>query len=496
MDGFPLLSLLLALPLAGAVAALFFPPDRVGALKSWALGVTLGEAFLVFLTLLSFRPGRPGFQMEELYSWIGALGISFHLGVDGISMALLGLTGLIFVVAAVASWSPIIGEHRVKEYTVFLLILEAAAVGVFTSLDYVLFFLFWEAALIPTYFLILIWGGARREYAATKFLVFTMVGSLVMLVGIVALWLKTGASTFSMEELAVRAGSLPEEWKRWIFLAFALGFAVKVPLWPLHTWLPDAHGQAPTPVSVILAAILLKMGAYGFFRVLLPTFPEVAREFAPAIALLGVVNIVYGAFATMAQIRDFKRFVAYSSISHMGFVMLGIAAGTSLSLGGAVFESVSHGLIAGMLFLLAGLWYDRTHTLDVTRLGGMNAATPVAATLLTFAAMANLGLPGLSGFIAEFSVLLGTVDVFRSLVYAALVGLVVVAAFNLLLLHRVVMGEPREEFASLPDADRRELASLLPLVAATVLLGIFPSLLTRLFNGPVLDLAARVGGIN
>jgi NADH-quinone oxidoreductase subunit M len=247
-------------------------------------------------------------------------------------------------------------------------------------------------------------------------------------------------------------------------------------------------------VSVILAAILLKMGAYGFFRVLLPTFPEVTRDFAPAIAALGVVNIVYGALATMAQLRDFKRFVAYSSISHMGFVMLGIAAGTSLSLGGAVFESVSHGLIAGMLFLLAGLWYDRTHTLDMTRLGGMNVATPVAATLLTFAAMANLGLPGLSGFIAEFSVLLGTVNVFRSLVYVALLGLVVVAAFNLIMLHRVVMGQPREEFALLPDADRRELWSLVPLMAGTVILGLFPSLLTRLFNGPVMELAAYLGG--
>lgn len=492
MADLSLLSLLILVPLIGAAVALFIPSDQQRVSKAWIVIVAFITAAIALSVAARFDPAQPGLQLEESVAWIPSLGINFHLGVDGIGMAMVLLTGLVFIVVGFASYSPQIG-FRAKEYSVMILVVEAAAMGVFVALDYILFFIFWELTLIPTYFLVAIWGGPRREYAAIKFLIYTMVGSLVMLVGILALYFKTGGATFSIPELVRLAPSVPESWRFWIFLAFFLGFAVKVPLWPFHTWLPDAHGEAPTPVHVILAAVLLKMGAFGFFRIALPTFPDVARDLAPVIATLGVLNIVYGAFATMAQ-TDFKRFVAYSSVSHMGYVMLGVAAATPAALNGAVFQMISHGLIGPTLFLMVGVWYDRTHTLEISRLSGMNIATPRAATILTFAGMANLGLPGLSGFVAEFFTVVGAIDVFRQLVYVVLIGIVITAAFNLVMLHRVVMGKPRPEYAVMPDIMPREWATLLPLMAFTLILGVWPTLVTNITNGSVLELVARLGG--
>lgn len=488
----PILTLLIVVPIFGGIVSLLFPPNQPRSIKAWTVIVTVVEALLVVFAITNFDRSVHGFQFVENVPWIPSLGINYHLGVDGVAISLIGLTGLIFIIAAIASYSSQIGNLRLKEYSLILLLAETAVMGVFSALDYILFFLFWEVSLIPLYFMIAIWGGNRREYAATKFILYTIAGSIIMFVGIIALNIQTGSTTFSISDLAQMAALLPDAWKTGIFVAFVIGFAVKLPLWPLHTWLPDAHSQAPVPGSVILAAIFLKMGGYAFFRIVIPTFPDVLQDFGLVLAALGLVNIIYGALATMAQTHDFKRFVAYSSISHMGFVMLGVAVGTPAALNGAVFGMVSHGLIAAMLFLMAGVWYERTHTLNMNELSGMNTATPVAATILTFAAMANLGMPGFSGFIAEFMVLLGTFGVFRVLVYVAVLGIVLVAGFNLLMLYRVAMGKPREEHAIMPDVSNRDLATLVPLMAGTVLLGLWPGLLIQFINGPVKELAFRL----
>lgn len=490
----PILSILLLLPLAGALITLLLPGDRKAALRGWATAVTGLELVAFAVALAGFDPARPGFQWVERMPWVPSLGIQYYLGVDGISLAMVGLTALIWLVAVIASYGI---EERVKEYFVLLLLLEAAVMGVFESLDYVLFYVAWELVLVPMYFLIAIWGGPRREYAAMKFLLYTMVGSLLMLVGIVALYAFTGFRTFSIPEIARLAPAMvPAQWKDWIWLLLFAGFAVKVPIWPFHTWLPDAHVEAPTPISVVLAAILLKLGLYGFLRISDPTLPEAARHFALLFGILGVINILYAAFAALAQ-KDMKRVVAYSSISHMGFAVLGIAAGTPLSVNGAVFVMVSHGLVAAMLFLMVGVFYDRTHSRDMDRVHGMYEATPVAATFMAFAAFANLGLPFLSGFVGEFFTLAGTIGVYPTQVFLAALGLVMVAAFNLMLMHRVLMGKPHEEHRGLPDLSGREAVSMLPLMAFTLLLGVLPATLVHLTNPSALHfvrLLASLGG--
>ncbi len=492
LPGFPFLTVIVFLPLAGAVVGLFFPPGRDRLIKGWATAVSALPLLFVALLWPMLRGAGPGFHFVERHDWVPAVGISYYLGVDGVSFALLALSALVFPLAMVAAWS--IGE-RVKEFFTLVLVLETAVLGVFAALDYILFYVFWEAVLIPMYFLIAIWGGPRREYAAIKFLIYTMVGSLFMLVAIIALYLTTGGESFAMDDIARRAPSMvPAAWRYWIFLGLFLGFAVKVPVWPFHTWLPDAHVEAPTPISVILAALLLKMGTYGLVRVSQPTLPDTAVGFALALAVLGVVNIVYGALAAMAQ-SDFKKLVAYSSVSHMGYVLLGLAANTPEAVNASVFQMVSHGLISAMLFLLVGVFYDRTHTREMARLHGMYLAAPTAGVILAFAGLANLGLPGLSGFIGEFFTLLGALPVFPRLVYLALAGVVFTAAFNLLMMHRVLMGRPREEFALLPDASAREMFTLVPLMVAILVLGIWPAALVGLTNAPVLELVRRVGGM-
>ncbi len=487
----PVLSLLIFVPLIGAAIGLLIPADQKASIKGWVFAVTLMPLVLVGIMWPSFTGGSAGMQFTENIPWVPSLGISYNLGVDGLSFPLIALTAFVFPLATAAAFG---FDKRVKEFFILILVLETAVMGVFLALDYILFYVFWEAVLIPMYFLIAIWGGSRREFAAIKFLIYTMVGSLLMLVGIVALYLATGSQTFSITELANLASSkVSSTWSVWIFLALFLGFAIKVPVWPFHTWLPDAHVEAPTPISVILAAILLKMGTYAIVRISHPTFPEIAQYFAYALGVLGVINIIYGALAAMAQ-KDVKKLVAYSSVSHMGYVLLGVAAATPESVSGAVFQMVSHGVISAMLFLLVGIFYDRTHTRDMTKLRGMAVAAPTAGVIMTFAAMGNLGLPGLSGFIGEFFTLLGTLNVFTTLVYVTLIGLVLTAAFNLLMLYRVLMGKPREEFAVMPDASPRELFTLVPLMAATLLLGLWPRLIIDMTNPVVTNFVSRLTG--
>lgn len=365
----------------------------------------------------------------------------------------------------------------------------------FLALDYFLFFIFFEVSLVPMYFIIGIWGGERREYAAIKFFIYTLLGSAIMLVGILALYFGSGLDprTFDVLVLAEQA-NLPTTLQWWIFLAFFAGFAVKVPIFPFHTWLPDAHVEAPTGGSMILAGILLKMGTYGFFRFMLPTFPDAAKAFAPVLSILAIIGIIYGALAAMAQ-KDIKRLVAYSSVSHMGFVVLGIAAMTPIALNGAMFVNISHGLISPLMFFIVGsVIYDRTNTRIMEEMSGLFTSVPLVAALMAFTAFANLGLPGLAGFPGEFFTFVGAFPVFTVLVIIGALGLVVTAGYHLWMMQRVLMGEPSELLMQ-QDVRGRELVVAAPLMVLIVLLGVLPSIALNVFNDPIALLAAKLGGM-
>ncbi|HHV54763.1 MAG TPA: NADH-quinone oxidoreductase subunit M [Firmicutes bacterium] len=486
-----MLTALIFLPLLGSLILLCLPRENHRALRGVATFFTAAELLISLLLVARFVPGQAGMQFTERYDWIPSLGISYHLGVDGVSLALLVLTALVTLLSAITSYSI---TERVKDFYVLLLLLETGMLGVFAALDYVLFYVFWELVLVPMYFLIGIWGGPRRQYAALKFFIYTLAGSVIMLVGILALYFGSGLGTFDMLALQEAGRSLSSHLQWWVFIAFFLGFAVKVPIFPFHTWLPDAHVEAPTGGSMLLAGILLKMGAYGFYRISLPTLPDATQAFAVTLATLGVINIVYGAFVAMAQ-QDLKRMVAYSSISHMGFVMLGLAAMTPRSLSGAVFVMLSHGLISPLMFFLVGtVLYERTHTRIIDELGGLYNRMPVAAVVLAFGIFANLGLPGLSGFVGEFATLLGSFDVFRTLVIAASLGLVITAAYHLWMMQRVLMGEANTVggVGLLPDISRRELLVAVPLMALILFLGVYPAPTFAFFNDAILRLQNMV----
>ena len=480
-----LLTLLIALPLAGAVLLALVPRAAVTAQKVIALAVAT-LTFAASLLLLGGFRSVPGMQFEEAHAWLPAYGISYHVGVDGLSLWLVILTTFLTPLALLGSWHSI--HDRVREFNVFMLLLETGMVGVFVALDLFLFYIFWEAMLIPMYFLIGIWGHERRIYAAFKFFLYTMAGSVLMLVAFLVLYQAAGAQSFDLQVLAQRP--VDPSLQMWLFAAFALAFAIKVPMFPFHTWLPDAHVEAPTAGSVLLAGILLKMGGYGFLRLAMPLFPEAALRFAPWIGALAAVGIVYGALVSLVQ-PNLKKLIAYSSVSHLGFVMLGIAALTPTAVVGSVYQMINHGISTGALFLLAGMLYDRRHTFEISEYGGLRAVMPWLTAVFLLASFSSIAVPGFNGFVGEFLILLGSWRFSPALVALSSVGIVLAAAYVLWMIQRVFYGEvtnPRN--ASLPDLTVREAAVVVPLVALALFMGVASPLFTRLIE-PSADALVR-----
>ncbi len=485
-----MLTAIIFLPLVGVVLCALLPASRADLAKWIALVVTGVDLLLAAFMVAGFNAGA-GMQFVENVAWVPQAGIAYHVAVDGMSMPLVALSALLTFLAVIASWKI---DRRPAFYFAMLLLLQVGMNGVFAALDFVLFYVFWELVLVPMYFLIAQWGGPRREYAAVKFFLYTLLGSVFMLVGVIALYLQTG--TFDLVELAAIGGGLPATFQWWVFAAFFLGFAVKVPVFPLHTWLPDAHVEAPTAASVLLAGILLKMGTYGFLRISVPVLPDAFAEWQVFLAVLAVISIIYGAATAFAQ-TDVKKLVAYSSVSHMGFAMLGIAAGTAAGLNGAMAVNISHGLTTGMLFLMVGMVYDRTHTREISELSGVSGQMPVIAGLMAFASFASLGLPGLSGFVGEFLSLLGawqSAAFSNWFVVIAAIGVLLGAAYMLWMLQRVVLGQPSEKLLGESDATAREIFTVAPLVVLIVVIGVYWTSLLQ-YTDPVMQaIAATVGG--
>jgi NADH-quinone oxidoreductase subunit M len=499
-----LLSLILFVPAIAAVIILFLPDGENKLFRWFALGASLIPFLLSLLVWLRFDPNRPGFQFEESYIWYEAIGSSFHLGVDGLSLTMVLLTTLLTPLAILASFSI---NERVKAYMILFLLLETGMLGVFMALDLLIFFVFWEVGLVPMYFLINQWGSANRNYASLKFLIYTMGGSLGLLLAIQLLGVLFG--TFDLLALyegwnALDPGSTllglsVTTVKSIAFWAFAIAFAVKVPVWPFHTWLPDAHTEAPTAGSMILAGVLLKLGAYGFLRLILPLYPNEARIFAGALALLATAAIVFGAFASYAQ-TDFKRLVAYSSVNHMGFVVLGIAAaalaaGTTdatIALNGAILQMFNHGLSAAGMFFLVGVIYERTHTRNLEDFGGLFPLVPVYGGILIFTSMASLGLPGLNGFISEFLVVRGAWPILTVYTAISMLGLLFTGAYILKGIKKVLHGPLNERWAHgehrLTEINAREIFIMVPLMALILWIGVWPAWILNVINKAVVAL--------
>lgn len=472
---FPLLSSLIFLPVAGALIILVFPKEWRRAIRCVALVVT-GLILVLSVSLLAgFNGADSQMQFVEKAAWVPQFNIWYYLGVDGLSISLVFLTALLGFIACVASHEI---DRNQKEYYVLYLLLMTGMMGTFVALDIFLFYNFWEVVLIPMYFLIGQWGGPRREYAAVKFLLYTLAGSVVMLIGILAIYFNTSPHTFNMLEVQRAAGLFDFRLQVTLFLAFYLAFAIKVPVFPFHTWLPDAHVEAPTPISVLLAGVLLKMGGYGFFRICFPLFKEAVHYLAYPLAILAVINIVYGACVAMAQ-TDFKKMVAYSSVSHMGFVLLGLASLSADGLNGALLEMFNHGIITGGMFLLVGVLYTRAHTRDLNKFGGLSARMPVYAFFLTVCSLASFGLPGLSGFVGEFLTLAGAFPVYKLLTVISTAGLVVTVGYFLYMLQRVLLGGLNPGCARYADMDAREIVTLAPLMAITFLVGVYPEVVLK-----------------
>ncbi len=485
-----ILSWMVFLPLLGAVAILFVPRSWEGVLKAVAALVSFAVLVLSVLVLMHFRPDASGFQLEDKAMWIGPINVWYHLGLDGLNVTMVFLTALLCFIAAIASFG--IGQ-RLKEYFFLYLLLETGMMGTFLALDLFLFYVFWEIVLVPMYFLIGIWGGSRKEYAAIKFFLYTLAGSVFMLLAILACYFSSSPHTFSIPAL-VKQGLQMSHGIQWaVFLGFFLAFAIKVPIFPFHTWLPDAHVEAPTPISVLLAGVLLKMGSYGFLRISFPLMPQITQSFSLVLGILGLINIVYGAMVAMAQ-TDFKKMVAYSSVSHMGFVLLGFAAMTASGFNGALLEMFNHGVITGGMFLLVGVLYDRTHTRDLGAFGGLGSKVPVYGAFLIFFAMASLGLPGLSGFVGEFLALLGCFPTYPLIVGLSVIGLVLGAAYFLLMLQRVLLGPLNSRWGSLADVNFREIVTLVPLIVFVVFLGVWPKAVLDLQSPALKELLFRLGG--
>jgi NADH-quinone oxidoreductase subunit M len=480
-------------PLLGVLVILFLPKDRKPAIRWVALLASLVTFGISIVLLTRFNSGSGALQMMERRPWfqLAGINIEYALGIDGLSVLLVLLTTFLTPISILSTWSAI--EERLKEFMIFFLLLEVGMIGVFVALDLFLFYIFWEFTLVPMYFLIGIWGGPSRVYAAIKFFLYTMAGSILMLLAI--LWLGLQFDSFSLPDL-IAAGGIPGGIQTWLFLAFAAAFAIKVPMWPLHSWLPDAHVEAPTAGSVILAGVLLKMGTYGFLRFNLPLFPEAAVRLAPWMALFAVIGIIYGAAVSYAQ-KDVKKLVAYSSVSHLGFVILGLFALNPLGIQGGILQMVNHGLSTGALFIIVGMIYERRHTREMEAFGGLWKIMPVYGALTLIVTLSSMGLPGLNGFVGEFTILLGA---FGSTAIgspwfagAAAAGVILAAIYMLFMFQKLFLGPlNKEENMSLKDLNLREVITLVPLLVFIFWIGLYPRPFFDLMAPAVDKLAAAL----
>jgi NADH-quinone oxidoreductase subunit M len=486
------LSVILWIPLAGFLVLLSLPSSKPKLVKLWANGVMLA-GFLATLWLAARFDRRQDFQFVEKLDWIPSVGASYHLGVDGIGLLMVVMTGLIGFLAVLSSWSFI--ETRIKEYYAYFLIQQIGMLGVFMSLDFLLFFVFWEVTLVPMYFIIAIWGGPRRAYAAIKFVIYTAAGSVLMLLGILALYYyhgqQTQTFTFNIHELMNT--SLPWGAGWWIFWAFFIGFAVKVPMWPFHTWLPDAHVEAPTAGSVVLASVLLKMGTYGFVRFSLPLLPESAKDpkVVSIVSAISIIAIVYGALVCLMQ-KDMKKLIAYSSVSHMGFCTLGIIALNPQGIAGSILQQVNHAISTGMLFLIVGVVYERRHTRDIAEYSGLMKVMPVFTAVFLLAALSSMGMPPLNGFIGEITILQGAYQISINWALWCVLGIVLGAAYLLWLFQRTMLGDLTEKNAKLLDLSWREVAVFAPLLAWAFWIGLYPKPYFDILERPVAQIVERV----
>ena len=480
-----ILSWMTFFPVIGAAVIAFIPGGRKEIIKTVAAAAAAVPLVLAVQLFMNFDRGSAGLQFVEHYSWIKSFNIEYFMAVDGLSMPMMLLTALLSFLCIFASWNI---EKATKGYFAMFLILEAGMFGVFCALDFFLFYVFWEVMLLPMYFLIGIWGGPRREYAAIKFFLYTLAGSVLMLLAMIAFYLNvsdpvTGGHTFNMVHMFDQNNHSP--WlmatnvRHMLWLALFIGFAIKVPVFPFHTWLPDAHVEAPTAVSVILAGVLLKMGTYGLLRISYPMLPDQAMWFRWALATLGAINILYGAYCAMAQ-KDMKKLVAYSSVSHMGYVLLGMAAMNEAGLNGAVLQMFNHGTITAMMFLCVGVIYDRAHTREISAFGGLGMQMPRYFSFFSFALFAALGLPGLSGFVSEAMIFIGAFPAFRTITIISALGIIIGAAYVLWMLQRVFLGPKNDKWDNLPDINAREMFTLIPIGILVLLFGVYPM--------PVLDL--------
>ena len=474
-----MLSLVTFAPLAGALIILCIPKEKEKAIQTTAF-IFAGISLILSLAMLpGFNRGTHEMQFVERFSWIPSFGVQYFMGVDGLSYPLVLLTTFMCVIGLVGSLGI---EKRIKEYFFWFLMLEVGMLGVFCALDLILFYVFWELTLVPMYFLIGVWGGPRKEFAAIKFFLYTLTGSVFMLLAILALYFASPAPhTFDILELAKMTGGWDRHFQILVFLGLYFGMAIKIPAFPFHTWLPLAHVEAPTAISVILAAVLLKMGVYGLLRISYSLAPLGFQWFLPALIVIAVINIVYGALCAMAQ-TDMKKMVAYSSVNHMGYCLLGIAGMTTAGFTGAVFQMLTHGIITGALFLLVGVIYDRAHTRDISAFGGLAVKLPVYAALMSLTCFASLGLPGLAGFIGEFLCFLGAFQTWKVAATISVLGIIATAAFFLRMMQKVFLGKFNEKWSGLEDMTARELVSIVPLAVLTVLFGIYPKWPLDLMN--------------
>jgi len=490
------LTAILAFPIVGLIAIALLPGEKVKAIRYTALAATLISFILSVIVFAGFDRSSAAIgqmQFEESIPWITAINVNYHLGVDGISLPLVILMTFLGVLVVLISWKVTI---RPKEYFIWILLLETSILGVFMSLDLILFFLFWELELFPMYFLISVWGSGRKEYSSIKYVIYTLTGSAFMLAGILILYFTTGSMNMLeiADKLAVAQSIIPAGA---LFFLLFIGFAIKLPMFPFHTWLPDAHTDAPTAVSVILAGALLKMGGYGMIRLVVSILPDMAKTLSPLLVCLAIIGVLYGAAVTLRQ-TDLKRLIAYSSVSHMGYVLLGIFALNQVSLTGASLQMFSHGIITGLLFAMVGLVYDKAHSRDLTVLGGLARQMPVIVVVFSIAGLASLGLPGTSGFIAEFTTFVGSfssnafsgIQVFTIL---GVLGVVLTAGYILWMLQRVFYGPPQEKFNEVPDADVTEKIFMFVFIAAILLIGLYPSILTGIMEMGVEPVARLFG---